>query len=134
MTHEQGTIALDYGDGTGDSNLTDADIGTGTDTGTDGSGAGGDLPCVHMDGSAVYGATTDNGWLRFMHRWACPLSSAAGGNYLLVDAMAVKPNRGSLFKYGSLYVLLIEQRLCRAAFVSSRVCSQQGLFRAGFVC
>lgn len=80
MSHERGTIALEAG-----AEQADAESA---------------IACVHLDGSEVYGSVTNNGWFQYMHRWACPI---VGGSYLLVDAFAVKPGRGALFKYGSLY-------------------------------
>lgn len=58
------------------------------------------LSCQHLDGSRVYGSTRPNGWLRYMHRWFCEVQH---GNYFLVEALAVKPNRSRLSVYGAAY-------------------------------
>ena len=83
MTHEEGTTSFDNGDGNG---------------GSDDSGI---VPCIHLDGSNVYGATVPNGWFQYMQRWACPFPGD-GGHYMIVDTFAVKPNRTTLYKYGSI--------------------------------
>jgi hypothetical protein len=58
------------------------------------------LTCQHLDGSQVYGSNKTNGWLQYMHRWFC---TVAQGQYLLVEALAVKAARGRLSVYGAEY-------------------------------
>ena len=58
------------------------------------------LPCIQLDGSAVYGARRSNGWLRYLHRWACVVGS---GSFVIVDSFAVKADRQPLVIYGAAY-------------------------------
>ena len=47
---------------------------------------------LHLDAQAVYGANdAELGWLRYFDRWMLSLND---GNYLVVDAFAVKADRG----------------------------------------
>lgn len=62
--------------------------------------AGLGLPCMHLDGSDVYGARRENGWLRYMHRWACAVGT---GSFVIVDSFAVQEDRQPLAIYGAAY-------------------------------
>eukprot|EP00039_Didymoeca_costata_P030694 m.30897 g.30897 ORF g.30897 m.30897 type:complete len:1360 (+) comp8255_c0_seq1:208-4287(+) len=58
------------------------------------------LSCMHVKGDLVYGSDRADGWLDVMSRWVC---SVAVGNYVIIDALAVKANRSSMSLYGSMY-------------------------------
>jgi cytochrome c peroxidase len=53
----------------------------------------GDYKALHLDALNVYGANNQElGWLRYFDRW---LIALADGNYLVIDAFAVKDDRGT---------------------------------------
>ena len=58
--------------------------------------------CVLMDGSDVYGASRDDGWLDVMKRYACTLEGGRG-SVLILGLLQTKPNRTSLTLVGSQY-------------------------------
>ena len=61
--------------------------------------------CTLLDGSAVYGRNRPDGWLDVMRRYVCPMPSddMVAGAFVLIDLLAVKPNREPLSIYGAQY-------------------------------
>ena len=57
-----------------------------------------ELSCMHLDGGAIYGANRKNGFLRYMHRWACGVT---GGSFVIVDSFATQFDRQPLEVYGA---------------------------------
>ena len=58
------------------------------------------VPCVHLDGSDVYGASRANGWFQRMHRWACEVGT---GGFIIIDSFAAQANRRPQAIYGAAY-------------------------------
>ena len=58
------------------------------------------LDCMHLDGGDVYGASRENGWFQYMHRWACEIGT---GHFLIVDSFATQADREPLNIYGAQY-------------------------------
>lgn len=58
--------------------------------------------CVLMEGSDIYGASRDDGWLDVMKRYSCALEGGRG-SVLLLDLVQTKPNRIPLNLVGSQY-------------------------------
>jgi hypothetical protein len=58
------------------------------------------VPCIHLDGSDVYGASRANGWFQRMHRWACEVGT---GGFIIIDSFAAQANRGPQAIYGAAY-------------------------------
>ena len=58
------------------------------------------VPCVHLDGGDIYGASRTNGWFQRMHRWVCEVGT---GGFVIIDSFAARNNRGSQAIYGAAY-------------------------------
>lgn len=62
----------------------------------------GQTSCTLLDGSDVYGALRDDGWLDTMRRYSCTVPEAPG-SFLMVDVLQVKSDRSPMSIYGSQY-------------------------------